>query len=271
MRAQSHRRERALATTVEGVLHRGGRQPQYSRLMINENADLPDDVLAKLPGSSAVLNHAVSVDGVRWKRELTARGLPLVQGKLGERGRTTVTRKEVFDLGKQVPTVANAFQLFYYSLAWGLGTRAPRLHQRLDGLSAQQEKAGQRLVSAWTLVQAGAPLRDAYGALTTDRGAGRIPWFGPAFSTKFLYFAQGSAVNPQHVILDQVVSRNLRLDAWPEAPTAGWWPETYERYCGLLGRWADQATERLDGARRVRADEIEITLFRRNVRAVNVE
>ncbi|WP_175460517.1 hypothetical protein [Arthrobacter sp. ok909] len=29
--------------------------------------------------------------------------------------------------------------------------------------------------------------------MTTDRGAGRIPWFGPAFSTKFLYFAQGSA------------------------------------------------------------------------------
>lgn len=94
--------------------------------MINENADLPDDVFAKLPGFSAVLNHAVSVDGVRWKRELTARGLPLVQGKLADQGRTTVTRKEVFDLGEQVPTVANAFQLFYYSFAWGLGNRAGR-------------------------------------------------------------------------------------------------------------------------------------------------
>ncbi|MEV8130738.1 hypothetical protein AB0O54_06325 [Pseudarthrobacter oxydans] len=232
--------------------------------MINENADLPDDVFATLPGSGAVMNHAVAVDSARWKRELSARGLPLVQGKLAGTERIAVTRKDVFDLGDRTPTVANAFQLFYYSLAWGLGTRAPRLRQRLDGLAAHQEEAGQRLVAAWALVRDRAPLRDGYRVLTTDRGAGRIPWFGPAFSTKFLYFAQGSEIAPKHIILDQVVSKNLRMDAWPQAPTAGWWPETYERYCRLLCRWADQASVRLNGARRVRADEIEITLFRRH-------
>lgn len=249
----------------ENLLHATGvSQPPYSQLMINGNAPLPDDIFAKLPGSSVVMSHAVSVDSGRWTRSLTARGLPPAQGKLAGAGRISVTRKEVFDLGDRTPTVTNAFQLLYYSLAWGLGTRAPRLHQRLDGLAAHQDKAGQLLLNAWTLVKAGAPTREAYGALTTTRGAGRIPWFGPAFSTKFLYFAQGSAVNPRHVILDQVVSKNLRQDAWPQAPTAGWWPETYERYCGLLGSWAGQAGERLDGARCVRADEIEITLFRRH-------
>lgn len=232
--------------------------------MINENALLPGDVLAQLPGAPAVMSHTVSVESDRWERALTSRGLPPAQGKLAGIGRISVTRKEVFDFGDRTPTVENAFQLFYYSLAWGLGTRAPRLHQRLDGLAAHREKAGQLLVSAWTLVQDGVPIRDAYGTLTTDRGAGRIPWFGPAFSTKFLYFAQGSTLNPRHVILDQVVSRNLRRDAWPQAPTAGWWPETYERYCGLLGRWADQAGERLDDPRPVRADEIELALFRRH-------
>ncbi len=232
--------------------------------MINENTLLPDDILAQLPGASAVMSHAVSVDSDRWERVLTSRGLPLAQGKLAGTGHISVTRKEVFDFGDRIPTVENAFQLFYYSLAWGLGTRAPRLHQRLDGLAANQEKAGQLLVSAWTLVQEGAPIREAYGTLATDRGAGRIPWFGPAFSTKFLYFAQGNTINPRHVILDQVVSRNLRRDAWPQAPTAGWWPETYERYCGLLERWADQASERLDDSRPIRADEIELTLFRRH-------
>lgn len=235
--------------------------------MINENAPLPDDIFAKLPGSHAVLNHAVSVDSDRWKSALTVRGLPPGQGKLEGALRTSVTRKEVFDVGDETPTVENAFQLFYYALAWGLGTRAPRLHQRLDGLAAHQDKAGQRLVTAWTLVREAAPPGEAYRTLTTDRGAGRIPWFGPAFSTKFLYFAQGSTVDPQHVILDEVVSKNLRLDAWPQAPTAGWWPETYERYCRLLGRWADQANERLDGSRRVRADEVEIALFRRHRRS----
>ncbi len=210
------------------------------------------------------MSHAVSVDSDRWNHALTSRGLPQAQGKLAGAGRTSVTRKQVFELGDQTPTAENAFQLLYYSLAWGFGTRAPRLHQRLDGLAAYQEKAGHLLVAAWTLVQDGAPIREAYGTLTTNRGAGRIPWFGPAFSTKFLYFAQGRTTNLRHVTLDQVVSKNLRQDAWPQAPTAGWWPETYERYCGLLERWADQAGERLDRQRPVRADEIEIALFRRH-------
>lgn len=93
--------------------------------MINENAPLPDDIFAKLPGSSAVMSHVVSVDSGRWRRELNARELPPAQGKLAGGGRTSLTRKEVFDLGRETPTIANAFQLYYYSLAWGLGTRAP--------------------------------------------------------------------------------------------------------------------------------------------------
>jgi hypothetical protein len=234
--------------------------------MINEDAPLPDDIFANLPGAAAVMSHAVSVDSGRWQRALATRDLRPAEGKLDSGQHISVTRNEVFDLGDQTPTAANAFQLLYYSLAWGLGTRAPRLHQRLDSLAAQEENAGHLLLDAWTLVRDGAPTRKAYAALTSNRGAGRIPWFGPAFSTKFLYFAQGSAARPRHVILDQVVAKNLRPDAWPQAPTAGWWPETYERYSRLLDRWADEATERLETARRVRPDEIELTLFRRHPR-----
>lgn len=232
--------------------------------MINENAPLPDDIFAKLPGAAAVMSHAVSVDSDRWQRALAARDLRQAEGKLGSAQHISVTRKEVFDLGDKARTVENAFQLLYYCLAWGLGTRAPRLHQRLDGVAAQEEKAGRLLLDAWNLVRDGAPIGEAYRTLTSNRGAGRIPWFGPAFSTKFLYFAQGSAARPRYVILDQVVAKNLCPDPWPEAPTAGWWPETYERYGRLLDRWADQATERLGKARQVRMDEIELTLFRRH-------
>lgn len=198
--------------------------------MINENALMPSVVFAQLPGPSAVMSHAVSVESDRWERAVASRGLPPAQGKLSGDGRISVTRREVFEFGGQTRTVDNAFQLFYYSLAWGLGIRAPRLHQRLDGLAAHQAEAGPLLVSARKLVQDGAPVREAYGTLTTDLGAGRFPWFGPAFATKFLYFAHGANLNPRHLILDRVVSLNLRRDVWSEAPTAGWWPETYERY-----------------------------------------
>jgi hypothetical protein len=235
----------------------------YSHSMIDQETLLPDDIRAALPGPEAVLGHAVSVDGGRWRRALTDRGLPPVAGKLADEGRTTVTRQEVFDRGDREMSVENAFQLLYYSLAWGLGTRASRFHQRLDGLAGRQDSAGELLVSAWTSVRNGDPTMEAYSLLTTNRGAGQIPWFGPAFSTKFLYFAQGSAPAPRHVILDQVVSRNLRRDAWPDAPTAGWWPETYQRYCTLLTHWAVQATDDPTVQRTVRADEIELALFRR--------
>ncbi|TKV28561.1 hypothetical protein FDK12_07845 [Arthrobacter sp. NamB2] len=231
--------------------------------MINEEALLPDDVLSTLPGREAVLGHAVAVDGERWRRALVDRALPAMTGKLASGGRTTVTRQEVFDLGDQDRTVENAFQLLYYSLAWGLGTRASRLHQRLDGLAKHQDTAGERLVCAWTSVRNGDPTAEAYSLLTTNRGGGRIPWFGPAFSTKFLYFAQGSTTAPRYLILDQVVTRNLRRDVWPDAPTAGWWPDTYQRYCTLLTHWATQASANPDMQRTVWADEIELALFKR--------
>lgn len=231
--------------------------------MINDDASLPDDIFAASPGIEALMSHTVSVDAERWRRALAERNLPPLTGKLAAAGLTTVSRKEVFDLGSQRRTAQNAFQLLYYSLAWGLGTKASRLHQRLDGLASNQEQAEALLVSAWTAVEESAPTQDAYSILTTDRGAGRIAWLGPAFSTKFLYFAQGPTRHPSFVILDQVVSANLHRDAWPNASPAAWWPKTYARYCQLLGQWAEQATERLDGARRVRPDEIELALFRR--------
>lgn len=231
--------------------------------MINEEMPLPEDIRTALPERDTVLGHTVDVNAERWRRALSDRGLPPVSGKLADEGRTTVTRRDVFDCGDQDVNAESAFQLLYYSLAWGLGTRASRLHQRLDGLAKDQDRAGELLISAWTTVREGAPPAEAYSLLTTNRGAGRIPWFGPAFSTKFLYFAQGSAAVPTYLILDRVVSLNLRRDAWPDAPTVGWWPETYQRYCNVLSRWASQASEHPDVHRIVRADEVELALFRR--------
>ena len=174
----------------------------------------------------------------------------------------SISRAEVFDRGDREATVENAFQLLYYSLAWGLGTRAPRLHARLDALSADQDRTGELLVKAWETVKTGAPVVEAYSVLTTDRGAGRIRQLGPAFATKFLYFAQGAAAEPRFLILDAVVAGNLS-EAWPGAAAGGWYPETYGRYCDLMAGWARQAATRMNQSRQVRADEIELALFRR--------
>ncbi|GAB2895800.1 8-oxoguanine DNA glycosylase OGG fold protein [Neomicrococcus lactis] len=232
--------------------------------MLKDDAPLPDDVLSHLSGSSAVLNHAVIVDSDRWKEALAERGLPPLQGMLAEGGRVSVSRKDIFDLGEKTLDSENALQLLYYSLAWGLGTRASRLHQRLDGLAKNPQKAEKLLVDAWTSVKREAPVKEAYGTLIFDRGRARISWLGPAFATKFLYFAQGNEADARHLILDQVVAKNLRPDAWPGSPTAAWFPEIYERYCNLLSAWAKEASEKLCNSREVSADEIEMTLFKRH-------
>lgn len=229
--------------------------------MIDVDAPLPIELFAALPGQEAVLAQSVPVNAGRWREAITSRGLPPLQGKLAEPGLTSVSRAEVFSLADREATVENAFQLLYYSLAWGLGSRAPRLHARLDALAADQERAGELLVAAWEKARTGAPAVEVYSVLTTGRGAGRIRWFGPAFSTKFLYFAQGAASVPRYVILDAVVAGNLKA-AWPGASSGAWFPETYGRYCELLANWAEQATDRLGGSRKVRADEIEYTLFK---------
>ena len=177
-------------------------------------------------------------------------------------GLVHVSRRDVFELGARDITPENAFQLLYYSLDWGLGRKASYLHPRLDGLAEDQEKAATLLVDGWTAARSGAPAEDVYSTLTTPRGAGRITQFGPAFSTKFLYFAHGPDVPPRYLILDKVVATNLH-EAWPGAKTAGWYSDAYGRYCTFMSRWADLATEELNGERTVRPDKIEYADFHR--------
>ena len=230
--------------------------------MIDADVLLPDDLFSALPGADAVQAHAIPANADRWSKAIADRGLPSLQGKLAEPGHTTISRAEVFDQADREVTTENAFQLLYYSLAWGLGIRAPRLHVRLDALATDQDRFGELLVKAWKSARNGAPAAEAYSVLTTDRGSGRIRQFGPAFATKFLYFAQGAAAEPRLLILDAVVAGNL-FEAWPDAATWGWHPETYGRYCDLMANWAGQATAQTNGSRRVRADELELALFRR--------
>lgn len=229
--------------------------------MINVDAQLPDEVFAALPGQESILAHKVPVDAARWGKAIAHRGLPPLQGKLDRPGTTTLSREEVFTLGTAEINPESAFQLLYHSLAWGLGTRARFLNGRLDGLAADQDRAGALLTDAWTAARSGTRAADVYSMLTTRRGAGRIRNLGPAFSTKFLYFAQGASTEPRYLILDAVVSGNL-TEAWPGAATGGWYPDTYGRYCTLLGNWARQASVRLQDSRQVRADEIELAIFK---------
>ena len=90
---------------------------------------------------------------------------------------------------------------------------------------------------------------DAFDALY-PRGRSLISGVGPAFFTKFLYFAGAGAANP---LLDPGQPRRaaaLNQSGRTSLSTRGPWPaDTYARYCTLLSRWAgqlDPAPQRTD-------------------------
>ena len=228
--------------------------------MLNPDATLPDDVYIRLTSRVSVLNQNVKVDATRWQHALHRRRLPMPVGKLASTAPVSLTRADVFAVADQDPEPDAAIQLLWHTLAWGLGRRAQHLLARLDAIADDQDGASKRLVEAWVSVRDGGDPKTSYEILTTDRGASRIRWLGPASSTKFLYFAQGQAVAPTHLILDNVVATNLQATAWPDAPTAAWWPITYGSYCALMQRWAAEASDR--SGRDVSADEIEFTVFK---------
>jgi hypothetical protein len=222
--------------------------------MLNPNTPLPNDVYERLPGREAVLDQKIKVGSARWRKAISARNLPLPVGKLGKSEDILLSRSDVFDVADRTPTPESAFQLLWYSLAWGLGPRAPRLHARLDAIADDRKRASRLLTDAWLSALDGGDPETTYRILTTDRGAARIKWLGPAFSTKFLYFAQGHAMAAKYLILDKVVATKLQSTAWPDAPTAAWWPSTYGSYCVLMQHWATAASDKLD--REVSPDEI---------------
>jgi hypothetical protein len=96
----------------------------------------------------------------------------------------------------------------------------------------------------------------AYALLRPARTA--INGLGPAFFTKFLYFAGGGRRGS--LILDARVAGRLRRSCgWASlVGTTSWPATTYGRYLELLHRWADEVSA---GVRPVDADEIELQLF----------
>lgn len=232
-------------------------------MALQHEASLPAGLdLAKLPTREELLaEHPIRVSAGRWRRLLERLELPAARGPLADGDWIHVSRADVFTAGDVDVDSGAATQLFYLSLAWGLGAKARNLPARLDGYARAADFAPQTLARAWQAVRDGREPDECYEILMHSSGRGRIAYYGPAFATKFLYFAAGARRSPRLLILDAVVATRLRhLGVWDNAPTANWWPSTYQAYCGILGRWSEEAAERLE--RPVQPDEIELALFR---------
>jgi hypothetical protein len=214
----------------------------------------------QLPSKADVLAHRASgLSGSRWASAIGEAALPAATGVMATGGSFSLDRAEILDLASGEITEANALQLLYLSLAWGLGSKGFRMASKLRGIGQSDVAVVKAtLVEAWTAVRDGRSPTDCYEVLLTPRGRPRIKQLGAAFATKYLYFASGDEA-PTTPILDAVVANSLRPLAWDQAPTTAWWSSSYASYCELLARWADQAGELIGEP--VRLDQIEKMLF----------
>jgi hypothetical protein len=144
---------------------------------------------------------------------------------------------------------AEAERSFLAVMAWGYGRvgYGPfRVRRVLDAVS----DARIQLQAAAGAAAQGRPV-DAYACLG-DHGAARLPYLGPAFATKFLYFCCSTGRRPA-LILDRLVSRWLRENAGLAFNEARWSVSTYTRYLETMAGWAGELA--------LAADELEVCIF----------
>lgn len=192
---------------------------------------------------------ATSTIGPQW---WAARGLEISLPTTID-GAHYLTRGDIFAMASDVDDDESLLSFLWHVLAWGSGTARRNNTRRIDSCSQNITL----LRECFDAAREG-ECRAAYRALVRPGGA-VIPWFGPAFFTKFLYFASNAA-DPRCLILDARVARALQNIGWTMAPnypsksfSYNWYTDTYVSYCSLLTAWAaDNATS---------ADILERLLF----------
>jgi hypothetical protein len=144
---------------------------------------------------------------------------------------------------------ADAERSFLAVMAWGYGRvgYGPfRVRRVLDAAL----NTGVQLQAAAHAAVGGRPV-EAYACLA-DRGAARLPYLGPAFGTKFLYFCSSTGRRPA-LILDRLVARWLRENLGLAFNEVRWSVSTYARYLETMVGWADELA--------LAADQLEACIF----------
>lgn len=128
------------------------------------------------------------------------------------------------------PVAAEA--AFIAVLAWGYGgvSYGPWRAQR----ALAPDRASERLHSAAVALAHEGPLA---GYSNLAKRSNRLPYFGPAFGTKFLAFC--SSDERPALILDRLVSNWIERNTGLALSPLQWKVSTYRTYLSTMQRWAD--------------------------------
>lgn len=185
-----------------------------------------------------VLDHGFTATqiGTGWWRD---QGIELAFPSIDDDGTQRLTRADLFTMANDVKDDEDLLVFLWHVVAWGSGNSRRQNLQRIRNARARPEVLRRAFDAAR---EDGA--RHGYSTLVRS-GGGVIPHLGPAFFSKFLYFAAPTNC----LILDARVARSLYADGWNISPRAkspdgpfsyNWYTDTYVSYCDLLQRWAGE-------------------------------
>jgi hypothetical protein len=204
--------------------------------------ELPADV--PLPCEEEVTGQSIPFDRERWLAHLPdATWWPVRLDTCPRVGRwPQVDRHTVLGMAEAAGTVEGRRHLLVAALVWGTGTKVRSVNRRgriFEEPSAEQ--LDHRLGAVVTMLRQ----EGAVAAYEACRGSLRTAHLGPAFFTKFLYFAgyHESAGPYRPLILDSVVSQALKHHGIVAAnwPLNGWSTRQYAQYLDIVHRQAESA------------------------------
>ena len=212
-------------------------------------------------------DHRIPVNLTWWNTAIEQVNGGPVQGMVGdemsEEGTGTISRGDLFKLAPRSGSEADAaLALLWHSVAWGASTNALRNVPRLIDSVRRKDDAASHLMRAATL--AATSPHEAYKSLRPGR-QNLFTSLGPAFFTKYFYFASADDSHQPCLILDRNVAVSLFHHGWTSLQAdnpkknSNWPVSTYDRYLELVTRWLDELEA--DTGQRPRADLIERWLF----------
>lgn len=227
-----------VTVTVHGAVRHDARMAatDLSQLSLPAAAD---EWLKQVDAREAIFDQRFTVHLQWWEKEFADHRM---RGTLLG---TSISRGDLFAIADDALNSPHAaLQLLWNSIAWGSGTGTRNIRTRIDAVADNEAAAGQLLQRPAHASRVDP--QAAYELLYPGNKAA-LRGLGPAFFTKYLYFAgAGAAVHPC-CILDERVALALRAIGWKSLPTQQWWPSAYKRYNELLQRWAGEtAAPRFD-------------------------
>lgn len=189
--------------------------------------------IADIDPTTYIHGHTITIDQNWWRSELAVHGLDQVDLLA-----PSISRGDLFALAAEATaTREGATRLLWNVTAWGTGVSGRNGRKRIQAFAADSDRAADLLRTATSLARTDP--HAAYALLRPRDRTNAIAFLGPAFFTKYLYFAGGGQpTHPCH-ILDDRVARILHRLGWASLPPKDWTAAAYQRYNQLLRRWAD--------------------------------